>query len=61
MQTLTALSNISTSELWERRSELWRIRTDRSVPQHVREGADALLSFYGAEIDARMMRGEASK
>lgn len=55
---LDTLKHMSMEQLRDTHSELHHIYEHPHTPEHVRQGAAALINFYSAEIDARMMNGE---
>lgn len=52
-----ALKDKTLEELQAVRREIWDVFDNRSTPTHVRQGAAALINYYGAEIDMRLMKG----
>lgn len=38
------------------RRDLFRLHEDPEVPEHVRQGAAALINYYGAILDERAQR-----
>lgn len=58
MKTFQALNHLTAKMLIAKRSELYRLYTDPSLTEEVTHAAGVLHNFYGAEIDARMSRGQ---
>lgn len=56
---MSALKDKSMRDLTEARVGLWDIFEDVNAPDHVRQGAAALLNYYGAEIDMRLAKRDA--
>jgi hypothetical protein len=54
---MDALKNNSLEDLQAIRREIWDVYDDRTTPDHVKQGAAALINYYGAEIDMRLMKG----
>ncbi len=53
---MTLRTDLDMETLAAVRRDLFRIHEDPDAAQHVKDGAAALLNFYGAVIDQRMQR-----
>lgn len=45
---------LSTEELYAIRRELHRVYMDKTMADHVHQGATVMLNYYGAVLDVRM-------
>ena len=53
-KTIQAICTLSNEEIRAVRADLFRILGCEDAPTHVKDGAVAMLNYYGAVIDLRM-------